>query len=81
MATGLGTPGNLRMPAFPPAYPPPTSTLPVPVAVGAGGSTWVFPGGLQGRERAHHFVGALQAHNPGLAVRIYNTGVIHVIEL
>ena len=82
VATGNGRPGHLIAPTLPDIYPPSNSvTLPTLVPVGLGGSTWTFVGGAAGREQASHLAGTLQALNPGLKVKIYNTGTKLVTHL
>ncbi len=75
-ATGQGAPGALAPPNLPLPCPPPAAVPPLPPLVPSGlsGTTWCFPGGAADIKAAYHFVGHLQAANPGLRVSIYHTG-------
>ncbi len=64
--TGRGSPAQPRAPILPNPYPPVTGPLPSLVQADEAGATWVFAGSFAGRCAAMHFVGALEAANPGL---------------
>ncbi|KXZ43019.1 hypothetical protein GPECTOR_107g164 [Gonium pectorale] len=58
--------GQLRRPALPPLYPPPSGPHPPLAPAGDSGLLWRFDHDEAGRDAAFHFIGALQALNPGL---------------